>query len=74
MKILGIVCSPRRGGNTETLVSEVLSGARTEGAETELISLVDMKMEFCDGCHECEDKGECHIQDDMQTIYKKLDE
>ncbi len=35
MKVLGIVCSPRKGGNTEFLVQEALAGARDRGAETE---------------------------------------
>lgn len=73
IKIIGIVCSPRKGGNTEILVSEVLAGAHSEGAETELVTLADKKIEFCDACSECEKTGKCHIQDDMQPIYEKLE-
>jgi multimeric flavodoxin WrbA len=36
MKILGLSCSPRKGGNTETLLAEALNGAQREGAEVEL--------------------------------------
>jgi hypothetical protein len=38
-KVLGIVGSPRRGGNTETLVDEVLAGAAEAGALTEKVVL-----------------------------------
>lgn len=74
MKVVGVVCSPRVGGNTEILVGEVLAGARSEGAETELITLADKRIEFCDACGRCEGDGHCHIQDDMQPIYRKLEE
>ena len=33
MKVLGIVCSPRKGGNTETMMKEALSGAGSYGAD-----------------------------------------
>ncbi len=35
LHVLGVVGSPRRGGNTEILVDEVLAGAREAGAVTE---------------------------------------
>ena len=35
MKILGICCSPRPGGNTEILLKEALDSAEKAGAEVE---------------------------------------
>jgi multimeric flavodoxin WrbA len=72
MKVLGIVCSPRKGGNTEILVQEALAGAQTRGAETELVAIWDKDIRPCDGCLSCEKTGECHIKDDVQEIYPKL--
>ncbi len=72
MKVLGIVCSPRKGGNTEILVQEALAGAQTRGAETELLTIWDKDIKPCDGCLSCEKTGECHIKDDVQEIYPKL--
>lgn len=72
MKVLGIVCSPRKGGNTEILVQEALAGAQTRGAETELLTIWDKNIKPCDGCLSCEKTGECHIKDDVQEIYPKL--
>ena len=72
MKILGLCCSQRKGGNTEFLVNEVLQGARQEGAEIELYSVAGKDIKPCDGCHACMKTGECHIQDDMQDIFKKM--
>jgi len=72
MKILGIVCSPRLHGNTETLLQESLAKAQEGGAEIELVALAGKTISPCDGCCSCEKTGECHIKDDMQDIYNKL--
>ena len=72
MKIFGLSCSPRKSGNTEILVGGALDGARNERAETELFSLSGKEINPCDGCQACRTTGKCHINDDMQTVYKKL--
>jgi len=74
MKVLGIVCSPRVGGNTEALMEKALSSAQEAGAEVELLSLAKKDIRFCDGCETCIETGKCHINDDMQAIYLKLTE
>ena len=59
MKIVGVVCSPRKDGNTEILVKKALEGAREAGAETELILVADKEINPCDACGACaEDGGE----------------
>ncbi len=73
MRILGIVCSPRKGGNTEILVRETLEAAREAGGETELILVADMNIAPCDGCGTCLKNGTCKIKDDMQMIYEQLE-
>jgi len=40
VKVLGIMCSPRKGGNTEILLEEALSGDREHGAETETVDVL----------------------------------
>lgn len=72
MKVLGMIFSPRKGGNTEILVKEALAGAMSAGAETELLTTADKNIKPCDACRSCEKTGECHINDNMQEIYKKL--
>ncbi len=74
MKVLGIAGSPRRGGNTDTLLAEVLRGAAVQGAETETIVLSKLKYESCQHCDACLSTGFCKIQDDMQKVYKDLEE
>jgi multimeric flavodoxin WrbA len=72
LKILALSFSPRKNGNTEILLGEVLKGAQQEGAQTELIRVSDNEIRPCDGCRACWDTGECHIKDDMQNLYPKL--
>ncbi len=50
MKVVGIVGSPHRDGMTAKLVKNALEGARKEGAETDLIYLIDEDLKYCEGC------------------------
>jgi multimeric flavodoxin WrbA len=72
LKVLGITCSARKGGNTEILVQEALAGAKETGADVELVKISEMKIAPCDGCTTCHQSGECRIKDGMQKIYKKI--
>jgi multimeric flavodoxin WrbA len=72
MKILAISGSPHIQGDTITLLNEALSGARTEGAQAELWSVVDKTIHPCDACRACSGTGVCKIKDDMQDLYRKM--
>jgi len=71
-RILGIVGSPRRKGNTHILVSRLLDGAREEGAETEIVMLGDLSIRECNGCHTCWRGRPCSKRDDMNALYPKI--
>ena len=72
MKVLGILGSPRRGGNTELLLDEVLRGARERGGSCEKVVLRDLKITPCLEIYKCAEDGVCAIQDDMQELYGKI--
>jgi multimeric flavodoxin WrbA len=74
MKVLGIAGSPRRGGNTDLLLAEVLKGAASKGAEVKTIVLSELPISPCEHCDSCLPAGKCKIQDDMQMIYRELEE
>jgi multimeric flavodoxin WrbA len=74
MKILGISCSPRQGGNTEILMTEALFAAKQAGAETEMVSVIGKDIAPCDGCGICRQIGSCVIDDDMQAILRQMEE
>ena len=71
-KILGVVGSPRKKGNTDILVSRILDGAREEGADTEILFLGDLRIRECDGCHGCWKGRRCSKKDDMNNVYPKI--
>ncbi len=73
MRVLGIVCSPRKEGNTEIMVRESLVAASEAGAETDLFLISEKKVTLCDACGSCEKTGVCRVKDDMQELYGKLD-
>jgi len=72
IRILGIVGSPRVGGNTERLVAEALKAAGEDGAETELLGLADREVKPCDACRSCRKTGECRVKDDFRSIFDKM--
>ena len=72
MKVLGLVGSPRKGGNTDTLVDRVLEGAKGNKAEVEKVYLRDLDIHPCQGAFSCEARKRCVLSDDMQPLYQKL--
>lgn len=72
MNILGIGGSPRVGGNTDTLLDGVLSGAIDGGARTEKIVLNLLNFRPCQECGGCDRAGICVIEDDMKLVYAKV--
>jgi multimeric flavodoxin WrbA len=78
-KILGIVGSYRKGGVVDTLVTEVLSSAEEQGAQTSKIYLKDQHIEFCTNCRKCAQEtgtepGKCIHQDDMESILSRYND
>ena len=74
MKVLGIAGSPRRGGNTDLLLAEVMKGAVSQGAEVKTVILNNLKITPCQHCDACLATGRGRIDDDMQMIYRELEE
>jgi multimeric flavodoxin WrbA len=75
MKILALVGSPRKGGNTDTLIGEILKGCRTTGNTSEKLYLYDYEISACTDCRSCK-SGDyvCVLPDGMQQIYPKMEE
>lgn len=73
MKVLGVIGSPRKKGNTDVLVSKVLEGASSCGIETHLIYLCDYTIHDCTGCEGCQTDCQCIIKDGMQEIYPLIE-
>lgn len=80
MKLLAINGSPRRNKNTGQLLEQVVAGARSKGAETELVHLMDLPpYRGCISCFACKQiggrsYGRCVVKDSLQPILQKAHE
>lgn len=53
MKVSAMNGSPRKEGNTYTLITHVLKEIESEGIETEIIQLAGKKIHDCISCYKC---------------------
>jgi multimeric flavodoxin WrbA len=74
MKVIGIVGSPRKNGNTELLTKHTLKAISEEGLDTELIRLAGLKIGPCTACMACKEQEICSIKDDLFPIYLRMKE
>lgn len=76
MKVLAINGGPRKGWNTHTLLEKALDGAKSSGAETELIHLYDITYKGCISCFACKRKGilldTCAVTDALLPVLQKI--
>jgi multimeric flavodoxin WrbA len=74
MKILALIGSPRRKGNTDLLVDAALAEAAKHGHTGEKLYLYDYEINPCIDCRACK-KGElvCVLKDEMPKLYKAID-
>jgi len=72
VKILAIMGSPRKKGNTDLLLNEALKGAESQGAEVEKLIAHKLNIGHCKECNGCLKEGNCVIRDEMDDIYPKL--
>ena len=72
MKILAISGSPRKGGNTDTLLKVALDVLNKKGIETEFITLSGKKILTCNVCMACSNEPTCILEDDFDTIFRAM--
>jgi len=72
MKVLGLVGSNRKDGNTNTLVDRILEGARTKGHETSKVFLADRRISPIGDCSACRKTGHCSIEDDFDALMEEV--
>ncbi len=73
-RVLGIIGSPRKKGNTFAMVDTILQGAAIEGAGVESVQLTKYKIKPCRACDACRDKGKCRHDDDMEELLTLMKE
>ena len=74
-KMLVLLGSPRKNGNSELLAQSLVKGAEEAGYKTQTIRLNGMKIGGCIDCRRCWSNGShCFLNDDMKEVYAALDD
>ena len=71
-QIVAIYGSPRRRGNTATLLKHAVQGAVDAGAQVDEIILRDLKISPCLEIYACKKEGRCAIKDDFQQVVDQI--
>jgi multimeric flavodoxin WrbA len=71
-QIVAIYGSPRRRGNTATLLKHAVKGAADAGAQIDEIILRDLKMSPCLEIYACKKEGKCAIKDDFHNVVDQI--
>jgi len=75
MRILALVGSPRKAGNTDILVDQIRKGCEVKGHTSEKVCLYDYEIAPCYDCRKCKQEGyTCGVCDGMLEIYPKIEE
>jgi multimeric flavodoxin WrbA len=69
MKILGLVGSQRRNGNSYLILNAAFKDCNVEA---EMVQLAEMQIDWCNACGLCKDTMECVIEDDVGSIFDKI--
>lgn len=71
--VLVLSASPRKGGNSDMLCDQFISGAKEGGNKVEKVFLGEKNINFCLGCGCCQSNdGICIQHDDMDEVLDKM--
>lgn len=73
MKMLVLLGSPRKGGNSETLARQIAAPIEEGGGSVEYIHLNSLNLRPCQGCGGCDKTGVCVVKDDMGAVFEAVD-
>jgi multimeric flavodoxin WrbA len=73
-KVVVLLGSPRKKGNSTALAKQIIHGAESRGAMVETVYLNGLNIKPCQGCYSCRKPNSrgCVVDDDMQTVYPKV--
>ena len=72
-RVLCVMGSPRRGGNSERLLEACIEGVRGAGGLPDVLVAAEAGALPCRGCNTCSRTGECVIADGMADVYRRID-
>ena len=74
MKTVIFFGSPHKNGETKEMLNILLESLGSKAGEIEIIDCYQTEVNPCTDCRYCWKNRGCSIQDDMQDIYRKIDE
>ena len=72
MKMLVITGSPRKNGNSNTLVDYFIKGAKEKGHNIIRFDAATSNVHPCIACNKCGMNGECVYKDDFEIVKKNI--
>ena len=75
MRVLSVLGSPRKMGNTAKVLTWIDEELQSLGHQVDRVNVVDYKINGCLGCMRCQqvmDEPGCVQKDDMQGIHDKI--
>ncbi|MGN0005504.1 MAG: flavodoxin family protein [Candidatus Gastranaerophilaceae bacterium] len=72
MKILILTGSPRKNGNSNTLVDNFIKGAKENGHEIVRFDSAFKKVHPCMACNHCGMNGDCVYKDDFEFVKENI--
>jgi len=67
--------SPRKGGNTQALLTPFMDELRAQGHDVDMLWLIDMDIKGCVACRTCQKDWTifgCRFKDDMQKVFDSV--
>jgi multimeric flavodoxin WrbA len=72
-EVLGISGSPRRNGNSDILLQNIIAGLTQKNIPSERVNLTNIQFQGCIGCERCRKDKICTGQiDGMSVIYNRI--
>ena len=71
-KLVAFVGSPKRNGNIDTAVKEIIKEANDNNIETKIYYLNYIRITPCQSCKYCREHNSCCINDNMQQVYEDI--
>jgi multimeric flavodoxin WrbA len=73
-KVVIVLGSPRKEGNSTILAQKAAEGARAAGADVTIFNIHEMNIGPCNACDSCIGKNTdfCAIADNMQSVYPEI--
>lgn len=70
LRVLGVGGSPRKGGNSDVLLKQILKGVQEHDIDHRIVQLREYQYQGCIGCEKCRKSGICNgLKDGMSLIY-----